>query len=122
MRRDAAIQITIHDLRGQASETTIDKLYFNPLRHSFSALSEILLPDSNEAQEREAKKSTEANVAKDAKGSTTAEVPSIFQSTLHRTQHGISGLRTTPTPETPTKRKVSETSFRGRPPKQCLLK
>ena len=119
--RDAAIQISSDDLH-KLGDKTKAKLHVNPLQNTFECLRDVLLQRSMEAQKREARRAKWAREAKkardakeaDVKESTTMNLPSTFQSPLSGTQpvlpetHKSSTLLNT---FTPTKRKVSETSF-----------
>jgi hypothetical protein len=111
--RDAASHITIDDLCS-ADSSSREKLYSNPFKYVFYILEGILMQHDQEEKGREAIKTKEAKAAKEAKTSTNANVPSTFESGLYGTQLGVSGTRgpnTLPTTATPTKRKVSETTF-----------
>lgn len=127
--QDTVLTITVDDLTTLFDNTLITKLRSTSLTTTFLVLGDILVQQSEEARNRDSKRAKENKKAQalreaeammeaesemEVKGVTTARSPRILQSTLYGPQVGLSGPRipsTSSIAQTPTKRKISETSF-----------
>ena len=107
--RDAALQISQHDLQSHGSDEFSKKVYNNPLKRTFRILSTILIKRSHEEMIREAMRKRQVREAKAAKEIQSAAIEATVSS---EGIYPVSGPRQPSTlPATPQNRNVSDSSF-----------